>query len=74
MTTAVEYRDGKVVTMREFARENTAWTEASLRWLRFTGAENDADQFSVFLKQGRRVLIDKPAFWRWLKSQQRRAA
>ena len=72
MDETTQYRDGELVTFRQFSAENPVWTEASLRWLRFKSATNGAAGAGVFIQQGRRVLLCKPAFFRWLRSQQTR--
>lgn len=61
-------RGGDIVTIRQFTTENPAWSEQSLRWLRFNEETNGLAQAHAFIKHGRRVLLDKPAFFRWLKN------
>ena len=57
-----ESRDGGIVTFKQFSQENPAWSEGSLRWLRFNEASNGLADSGAFIEQGRRVLIDKPRF------------
>ncbi len=66
MPDSTEYRDGDFATFSQFHQTNPAWTEASLRWLRFNEATNGAKKAGVFVEQGRRVLIYRPAFFRLL--------
>ena len=66
MSDPAEYRDGDFVTFSEFAKANTAWSKASLRWLRFTANSNGLAKAGAFVEQGRRVLIHKPAFFKWV--------
>ncbi|HKQ22887.1 MAG TPA: hypothetical protein VJT81_00410 [Burkholderiales bacterium] len=65
--------DGQIVTFRQFAEQNPAWTQASLRWLRFNQGTNGLQQAGAFVEIGRRVLLDKPAFFRWLRAQRKSA-
>jgi len=48
----------------------SAWPEeypsqSSWRWMRFNAAYNGLDEAGVFVKIGRRVLINPEAFYRW---------
>lgn len=66
-------RDGDVVTFKQFAEQNPAWSEASLRWLRFRAEDNGLAEAGAFIQHGRRVLILKPAFFAWICHGQRAA-
>ena len=55
-------------TIKKFALHNSSWSEASLRWLVFNENKNGLDKFSVIVRVGRKVLIDGPAFFRWVRS------
>lgn len=72
--TAQEIRDGDFATLKLFSKENPAWSEGSLRWLRFNDASNGLAEAGAFIEQGRRVLIDKQRFFQWVRSGQRRPA
>jgi len=44
------------------------WTEPSLRWIIFNSATNGLDAAGAVVRQGRRVFIDEPKFFSWLRS------
>jgi hypothetical protein len=67
-----EVRDGEIVTLKQFSRENPAWSESSLRWLRFNQSSNGLESAGAFIEQGRRVLLDKPAFFSWVRQGRKR--
>jgi hypothetical protein len=54
------------LTVRQVARANPAFTEASLRWLLFNSATNGLDKDGVIIRLGKRVLIDRDKFGLWL--------
>jgi hypothetical protein len=54
-------------TVKQLARENSAFTEASLRWLLFNREVNGLRK--AVLKVGRRLLIDEDAFFTWIAEQ-----
>ena len=66
MSDPAEYRDGDFAAFEEFSKANLAWTVPSLRWLRFNAHANGLERAGAFVEQGRRVLIYKPAFFRWV--------
>jgi hypothetical protein len=72
VSTSIDFRDGDIVTLKQFSKENPAWTEASLRWLRFNQSSNGLQSAGAFIQQGRRVLLDKPRFFSWIRNGQRR--
>lgn len=72
--TTSEVLDGQIVTLKQFSHENPAWTVASLRWLRFNESSNGLAEFGAFIQQGRRVLLDKPRFFEWVRGGQKRSA
>lgn len=61
-----EYRDGDFATLEEFAKANPAWTKASLQWLRFNDEKNGLAKAGAFIKNGKRLLIYRPAFFAWV--------
>ena len=69
-----EVRDGEIVTITQFSKENPAWSEPSIRWLRFTAESNGLAAAGAFIKLGKRVYLDKPRFFSWLRSGQRKSA
>ena len=56
----------RLATFKQTAEEYPAFSEGSLRWLRFNGDENDFNDCVV--KIGRLVLIDLDSFDIWLES------
>lgn len=70
----IEIRDGDVVTVKQFSQQNPAWSEGSLRWLRFNQDSNGLAEAGAFLEQGRRLLLHKPSFFAWVRNGQRRTA
>jgi hypothetical protein len=70
-----EVRDGDIVTFKQFSQENHAWSQASLRWLRFNESTNGLAEAGAFIQIGtKRVLIYKPRFFAWVRSGQKRSA
>ena len=57
----------KLVTVAQFAEQHPAFTEGSLRWLRFNQAENGFER--AFLSCGRKLLIDVDSFFEVLRKQ-----
>jgi len=53
-------------TIKQLARENPAFTEASLRWLVFNARHNGLD--TAIVRVGRRVLIDVQKLDVWLET------
>ena len=54
-----------------------AWPEeypsqASWRWMRYNAKQNGMDAAGVFIRIGRRVLVDPDAFYRWAEENQGR--
>ena len=70
---STEVRDGDIATVKQFSQQNPAWSEASLRWLRFHAEQNGLEQAGAFIELGRRVLIHKPSFFAWVRARQRSA-
>ncbi|MCH7666119.1 MAG: hypothetical protein IH936_09370 [Acidobacteria bacterium] len=58
-------------TLRQFAQRHPAFTEASLRWLRFQEASNGFQ--TAFVMVGRRVLIDEGRFFEIVAEQNGRS-
>ena len=56
----------ETLTFRQAAERYPAFTESSLRWLRFNGGENGFD--ACVIKIGRRVLLDTGTFEQWLET------
>lgn len=57
-------RDIKLTTFKQTSSNYPAFSEAALRWLRFNGDENGFNRCVV--KIGRRVLIDRESFEKWI--------
>jgi len=58
-----------IITVVEFSRRHSAFTEQSLRWLIFRSAENGLAKSGAIIRLGRRVLIDEEKFFEYLRSQ-----
>lgn len=69
----------RVFTVKQFAQRNPAFSELSLRNLIFKSAErqsglglipgNGLIDAGAIVRIGRKVLIDEPAFFKWVDSQ-----
>jgi len=59
------------VTIRAFIERHggEGWTEPSVRWAIFKGAENGLDASGAIVRVGRRIRIDEQAFFSWLREQ-----
>lgn len=57
----------RILTFKQTAQIYPAFTESSLRWLRFNGNANGFNRCVITV--GRKVLIDADAFELWLVSQ-----
>lgn len=53
-------------TVRQLATENPIFSEASLRWHIFNAKANGLDR--AIVRVGRKILIDRVEFDRWLES------
>ena len=51
----------RLFTFKQFAQRHPAFSESSLRWMRFNQEENDFAR--AFIKVGSRVLIDEVDFF-----------
>ncbi len=56
----------KLSTIKQFSTENSAFTEASLRWQIFNEKTNGLKESGAIVRMGRRVLIDEDRFFDWL--------
>jgi hypothetical protein len=61
-----------LLSIKQFAARHSAFTEGSLRWLRFEAATNGFA--SAFVTIGRRVLIDEDLFFQCVQRNQRNCA
>ena len=61
--------DDIVITVSEFSKRHSAFTEASLRWLIFRAAENGLANSGALIRIGRRILIDEARFMQYLRDQ-----
>jgi hypothetical protein len=68
--TEKSYSSRKLLTVSQFAIKHPAFSESSLRWLRFNSQNND--MAPAFLKLGRRVYIDEEKFFQCLDSIQQK--
>ena len=64
----------KLYTIRQFAENNPAFSEASLRWQIAMAKKNGLAKSGAILRNGRRILIDPDKFFMWLESNQGHAA
>ena len=55
--------------IKQFSERHPAFSEASLRWLRFNEASNGFE--GVFLTVGSKVVVDEGAFFRAIERQNR---
>jgi len=51
-----------IVTVSEFAKRHSAFTEGSLRWMIFNAASNGLNESGAIIRLGRKVLIDEDKF------------
>ena len=49
------------LTFRQFSSKHPAWSEGSLRWLRFNQTTNGLD--AAFVSLGRRVFVNEDEFF-----------
>ncbi len=59
----------KLKTIKQFSRDNPAFTEASIRWQVFNENSNGLTEAGAIVRMGRRVLIDEGRWFDWLDSQ-----
>ena len=59
-----------IITVSEFSRRHSAFSEQSLRWLIFRAQENGLLSSGALIRLGRRVLLDEGAFLAWLRNNQ----
>lgn len=57
-------------TIRQFVRENDAFTEGGLRWQIFNAETNGLAGTGAIVRIGRRVYVDPEKFFRWIDAQQ----
>ena len=56
------------LSIREFAKKYTTWTESSLRWLIYNNTANFNDV--VVRRVGKsKILLSVDSFWHWIESQ-----
>lgn len=63
-----------LLTLRQFAETNPAFSESSLRWQIFNANTNGLTKSGAILRNGRRILIDPEKFHAWIDSRQTQAA
>lgn len=74
MPNQTEVSEHQFVTFKQLASEGI-FSEAGLRWLRFNESTNGLAEAGAFIKVGpRRVLIDRPRFFNWVRSWQQKDA
>ena len=44
------------------------WTEGQIRWLIFQAKQNGLEQAGAIVRVGRRVFIDEPKFFSWMRT------
>lgn len=57
----------KLMTVRQLAEAQPAFSESSLRWLLFNAHTNGLDDSGAIVRIGRRVLIDVDKFGVWIE-------
>lgn len=55
-----------LLTVKQFADANPAFTEAGLRWQIFNESTNGLAKSGAILRRGRRVYIDVDRYFAWL--------
>lgn len=55
-----------LLTVKQFADANPAFTEAGLRWQIFNEGTNGLAKSGAILRRGRRVYIDTDRYFEWL--------
>lgn len=57
--------------VRQFVERHRGegWTEPAVRWLIFQARNNGLEDSGAIVRLGRRVFIDEPRFYGWLRSQ-----
>ncbi|MBS3955044.1 MAG: hypothetical protein KGZ88_18985 [Methylomicrobium sp.] len=58
----------RYATVRQFAQEQSVFTEGSLRMLIFDERKNGLKKHGVITRVGRKILIDKAKFSEWVAS------
>ncbi|MCM2323506.1 MAG: DNA-binding protein [Oligoflexia bacterium] len=58
--------DSKFQSIKQFANQNQAFSEPSLRWLIFNCETNGLS--NAVVRIGRKILIDTEAFGQWIES------
>lgn len=61
-------------SVKQFAQENPAFSESSLRWMLFNSGTNGLLKSGAIIRNGRRILIDSDKFFAWLQANQPRVA
>jgi len=56
-------------SVEQMARRHPAFSAGTLRWQIFNAASNGLDDARAVLRLGRRVLIDEPRYFEWVRSQ-----
>ena len=64
----------KLYSVKQFAQENPAFSESSLRWMLFNSDANGLLKSGAIIRNGRRILIDSDKFFAWLQANQPRVA
>jgi hypothetical protein len=57
-----------IISVSEFSKRHSAFTEPSVRWLIFRSCENGLLESGAIVRLGRRVLIDEELFFEWVKN------
>ncbi|MEW8253848.1 MAG: hypothetical protein AB2747_05820 [Candidatus Thiodiazotropha taylori] len=63
-----QYSSSPYRTIKQFVNENQAFSEGGLRWEIFNEATNGLRESGAILRNGRKVLIHVPRYFRWLDS------
>jgi hypothetical protein len=64
----LENNDNPYMTIRDFSRKYSTWTESSIRWLIY----NDTAGFNEMVVRrigNQKIVLSVADFWRWIESQ-----
>jgi len=56
----------KLKTIKQFSKDNSAFSEASIRWQIFNEKSNGLKDVGAIVRMGRRVLVDEDRWFLWL--------
>lgn len=66
----VAINQSRLLSVSQLSTAHPVFTEASLRWMIFKGAENGLERSGAICRLGRKVLIDEARFLDWVRNAQ----